>query len=60
MSDKTIRYFDEAHDDGFFPGVPKRDLTEAEYEAYPKWLQESIDASAMYRKTKPKQEKEDS
>lgn len=48
------RYFDEAHDDGSaFGGVPKRDLTEDEFDALPAWLQASVDASPMYRKTKP-------
>lgn len=35
------------------PGVPLRDLTDEEFEAYPSWLQASIDALAFYRKTNP-------
>lgn len=48
------RYFDARHDDGsYFGGVPKRDLSEEEFAALPDWLQASIDASSMYRKTPP-------
>ena len=49
------RYFDAAHDDGgSFPGVPKADIDEETFKSYPEWLQASIDAHPMYRKTKPK------
>jgi hypothetical protein len=49
------RYYNaDANPDGaHFPGVPLRDLTEDEYEALPKHMQHSIDASPLYRKTKP-------
>lgn len=39
---------------GSLPGVPLRDLTDEELLAFPEWLQASIDASPMYRKTKPR------
>jgi len=48
------RYFDESHDDGgSFPGVPKADIDEETFNSYPAWLQASVDAHPMYRKTKP-------
>jgi hypothetical protein len=48
-------YFDKDKDDGsMFPGVPKRDLTQEEFDALPKWQQASVEASPMYRKTNPK------
>ncbi len=37
-------------------GVPLRDLTAEEFEALPPLLQYSVDASPMYRKTKPRAE----
>lgn len=36
-----------------FPGVPLADIDEADWELYPKWLQDSVDASELYRKTNP-------
>jgi hypothetical protein len=49
------RYYNaDANPDGaHFPGVPLADLTEEEFDALPKWLQASVDASPLYRKTKP-------
>lgn len=49
------RWYDETKNTsgGEFPGVPLRDLTEDEYTGYSAWLQASIDASPMYRKTNP-------
>lgn len=48
----TALYFDSSKDEGGeFPGVPKRDLTQDEFDALPKWLQASVEASPMYRKT---------
>lgn len=47
----TARYFDKSKQDGYLPGVPLRDLDEAEFEAFPQWLKDSVDASPMYRKT---------
>jgi len=50
------RYYDEAKNPGgiaSFPGVPLRDIEQAEFDEYPAWLQRSIDASEMYRKTNP-------
>ena len=51
----TARYYNEDKDDGsqHIYGVPKRDLTDAEYDALPKWLQAQVDASPLYRKTAP-------
>lgn len=37
----------------YLAGVPLRNITEAEFERYPLWLQQSIDALDFYRKTKP-------
>lgn len=52
------RYYNaEANADGaHFPGVPLADLDEETFNALPKWLQESVDASPLYRKTKPRAE----
>ncbi len=49
------RYYveDKNPDGAAFPGVPLRDIEETEFEQYPKWLQESVDASDIYRKTNP-------
>jgi hypothetical protein len=41
----------------YFPGVPQGDIDEARWEALPKWLQETVDASPFYRKTKPSEAK---
>lgn len=52
------RYYDESkHDGSAFDGVPLRDLTDDEFAALPAWLQASVDASPLYRKTKPRAEK---
>lgn len=55
MSDKIARYYDEKAnpDGGALPGVPLRDLTQEEYDSYPAWIQASIDAHPMYRKSAP-------
>ncbi len=52
------RYYDESkNEDGrAFDGVPLRDLNEDEFAALPPWLQASVDASPLYRKTKPRAE----
>lgn len=52
------RFYDESKnsDGAFFPGVPLRDLTDADWDALPQRLRESADASPMYRKTKPPSE----
>jgi hypothetical protein len=51
----TARYYNEDKDDGsqHIYGVPKRDLTDAEFEALPKWLKAQVDDSPLYRKTAP-------
>ncbi len=53
------RYYDESknEDGSAFDGVPLRDLNEEEFDAMPPWLQASVDASPLYRKTKPRAEK---
>jgi hypothetical protein len=53
------RYYDESrNEDGrAFDGVPLRDLTDEEFAALPEWLQLSVDASSLYRKTKPRADK---
>lgn len=60
-----VRYYDEDKNppvrvapDGtkeyaYISGVPLRDLTEDDFNALPKHLQNSVDASPLYRKTKP-------
>ncbi len=52
---KIARYYDEkANPEGAaLPGVPLRDLTTEEFDALPEWLQRSVDAQPMYRKTAP-------
>ena len=56
-SDPIARYYDAGNnpDGAALPGVPLRDMTEDEWAALPTWLQESADASTLYRKTKPRQ-----
>lgn len=45
----TVLYFDSSKDEGGeFPGVPKRDLEQAEFDVLPEWLQKSVKASPMY------------
>jgi hypothetical protein len=50
------RYYDESKnpEGAALPGVPLRDLEDEEFASYPAWLQDSIDAWAAYRKTKPR------
>jgi hypothetical protein len=49
-----VRYLDTDKDDGgVIPGVPKRDLEQDEYDALPAHLRADVDASYLYRKTKP-------
>ncbi len=49
------RYYDESHnpEGAMLAGVPLGDVTEGQFEALPKWLQESLDAQPFYRKTRP-------
>jgi hypothetical protein len=42
--------------DGMLPGVPLADIDEEIFNAYPEWLQRSIDALPFYRKTKVRTE----
>ena len=56
MSDERVaRHYDASKnpDGASLPGVPLRDLTQAEFDALPAWLQLSVDASMFYRKTAP-------
>lgn len=55
MGEKIARHYvaDKNPEGAFFPGVPLRDLTEDEFDALPEWLQRSVDAHDMYRKTAP-------
>lgn len=47
------RYYDESKntEGAFFAGVPLDDITEERWDQLPDWLQASVDASPMYRKT---------
>jgi hypothetical protein len=62
MAMATARWYDASKnpDGGALPGgVPLADLSDEEYNALPKWLQASVDASPLYRKTPlPKEKKE--
>lgn len=55
----TARYYEEDKNPSgaSFPGVPLSDIDEEEWAAYPQWLQDSVDNSPYYRKTKPRKEK---
>lgn len=48
--DEIIRtYVPELNPTGaYLPGVPLRDLTRAEYDALPVWLQRSVDRAPFY------------
>lgn len=49
----TAYYYDESKnpDGEIFPGVPLADLDDETFDSLPAWLQASVDASPMYRKT---------
>lgn len=47
MSNGLYRVYVEG--EGEIPGVPRRSLTREEYEALPKWQQQAVDGSALYR-----------
>ncbi len=48
-------YVEDNNPDGAsFPGVPLRNIEDAEWDAYPAFIQRSVDASDFYRKTNPK------
>lgn len=51
----VARYYDEDKNpyNAAFPGVPLRDIEDEEWELLPVWVQNSVDASPFYRKTKP-------
>lgn len=55
MSDRIVQwYVPEKNPDGaFFPWAGQHDITEDEFNRLAKWKQDSIDASPMYRRTKP-------
>jgi hypothetical protein len=48
-----VRYF-VADGEKYHPGIPAADLEQSEYDALPKHLQETVDTSALYRKSKPR------
>lgn len=50
---EIARYYDESKngEGAFFAGVPLADITPELWEALPAWLQASVDAAPMYRKT---------
>lgn len=54
----TAYYYDESKnpDGAYFGGVPLGNISEEEFESYPKWLQQNIAESPMYRKTNPNPE----
>ena len=55
----TKFYYNEAKSKGgaqVIYGVPARDLTEAEFDALPRWLQAQVEDSPLYRKTNPNPE----
>ncbi len=46
-------YLEDRNPDGaYLPGVPLRNLEQAEVDALPKWLQLSIEASPFYQKAR--------
>jgi uncharacterized DUF497 family protein len=49
------RYYDaDANPEGrVFHGVPLADIEQGTWESLPVWLQQSVDASGLYRKTAP-------
>lgn len=49
------RYYDASKNEngGALPGVPLGDMSQEQYDELPAWLQASIDAHPMYRKTAP-------
>lgn len=52
-----VRHYDSTKnlDGGTLPGVPLDDITEEQFASYPEWLQRSIDAHPMYRKSAPRE-----
>jgi hypothetical protein len=55
MSETIARYYvaEKNPEGAFLPGVPLADLSQEQFDALPEWLQQSVDASPLYRKTKP-------
>jgi hypothetical protein len=55
----TARYYNaEKNPHGaILPGVPLGDIDQQTFDGYPAWLQQSIDASPMYRKSRPPADK---
>lgn len=52
---EIARYYDAAaNPDGrVFHGVPLADIATPTWESLPAWLRDSVDASGMYKKSKP-------
>lgn len=54
MSTIARYYLEEKRPEGAaLPGVPLGDIDQDTFDAYPEWLQRSIDALPFYRKSKP-------
>jgi hypothetical protein len=51
----VARYYDASQnpEGAYFSGVPLRDIEQAEWDELPEHVQQSVDASPFYRKTKP-------
>jgi hypothetical protein len=48
---------DKNPQEGVIGGAPLADIDQETFDSYPKWLQESIDNSSMYRKTPVRHDK---
>lgn len=65
MSQQIARYYDASKNPGTqaspasLPGVPLADIDQATWESLPEHVQADVDASPMYRKTKPPRPVED-
>lgn len=50
------RYLSEYNPQGAaFPGVPLRDLTQAEYDVLPRWIQASVGAAPFFEAVEPQE-----
>lgn len=60
-SDDVVFFYDASANptDGYYAGVPLRDLTRADLADMPDWLRKSIEASPFYRKAERKSAKTD-
>jgi hypothetical protein len=54
MEEIVYRYVAEANPSGaFLPGVPQRDLTQADVDTVPAWLRPSLDTCGFYERVSP-------